>query len=78
MVYYLKQGEKNPRQKPPSMIRVPDPQSPGGTRVYTAEAVLDHISEQSEYVEVPDPPSWNKDTHRVDWINGEWVVSEKP
>jgi hypothetical protein len=60
------------------MIRVPDPQSPGGTRVYTAEAVLDHISEQSEYVEVPDPPSWNKDTHRVDWINGEWVVSEKP
>ena len=77
MVWYFKEGSKNPQQTLPPRIRVPDSQSPGGNRTYTGEAVLNHFTEAG-YTEVPDPPSFNKDTHRLDWSNGEWVVSEKP
>jgi hypothetical protein len=76
MVWYFKEGAYNPQQTLPPRIRVPDSQSPGGNRTYTGEAVLNHFTEAG-YTEVPDPPSFNKDTHRLDWLNNEWVVSEK-
>ena len=76
MVWYFKEGTKNPQQTLPARIRVPDSQSPGGNRTYTGEAVLNHFTEAG-YIEVADPPSFNKDTHRLDWSDGAWVVSER-
>ena len=76
MVWYFKEGTRNPQQNIPSRIRVPDATFPGGNRTYTAEAVYEHLSEAG-YIEVPDPPSFNKETHRLVWANGEWTVNEK-
>tara|TARA_R100001015_G_C4579087_1_gene135893 strand:- start:281 stop:634 length:354 start_codon:yes stop_codon:yes gene_type:complete len=77
MAWYLKEGSKNPQQTLPTRIRVPDSQFPGGNRTYTSEAVLDHFTEAG-YTEVSDPPTFDKSTHRLDWSDGAWVVSEKP
>ena len=77
MVWYFKEGSKNPQQTLPARIRVPDSQSPGGNRTYTGEAVLNHFTEAG-YTEIPDPPTFDKRTHRLDWSDGAWVVSERP
>ena len=76
MAWYLKEGTQNPLQNIPRRIRVPDAQFPGGNRTYTGEAVSDHLSEAG-YTEVPDPPSFDKDTQRLDWANGEGTVNER-
>jgi len=46
---------------------------------YTAEAVLENLSDPTHpYIEVVDPPSYDKETHNLEWTGTDWLITEKP